>query len=143
MPPNGLPISRCERVANHIQRYRVVCQGDLEPRLCTTPSPVCGAGSLILPRRSRPRQAHAARRSSERKLIWRAVLTRRGGFGYPAPHHQLNLRSPPDANIWHNSGRNPALWLRPPKRSARACVPQHRPPLSSVSPSRSDADRML
>src|SRR6476620_9736119 len=50
----------------------------------TVPSlPSGGAGGSMLPRRSRPRQAHASCRSPERRYPPRAVLTRRGGSGYP------------------------------------------------------------
>ena len=87
------------------------------------PRVACGAGSPILPRRSRPRQAHAARRSFERRRIRRAVLTRRGGDAHPAPHHQLTLRRPPDANALHRPDRNPAFCSLPPRRSATICAP--------------------
>ena len=87
--PNGLRISRRKRAAyesakdtvffvkRELALFAVPAQHDVR------------AGSLILPHRSRPRQAHAARRSFGRSPLQRAVLTRRGGCDHPAappPH---------------------------------------------------------
>jgi len=85
------------------------------------------AGSLILPRRSRPRQAHAARGSFEHRRILRAVLTRRG-VGWHPPRCSLTRLS--RSTAVGRPGQMSFPWYPPPTRSATACAQLHRLPPS-------------
>ena len=85
----------------------------------------CGAGGFILPRRSRPSQAHASCRSPERRLLPRAVLTRRAGLGYPAPRCRLTQLLASRIAALHRLDRNPGRCARPPKRSATTFARRH------------------
>jgi hypothetical protein len=103
MPAIGLRVSCSPRRAasDGFKDTVLFVKSDLPFSHLSHHPPVCGAGLAIVPRRSRPPQARAARRSFERRYLWRALLTRRGAARHPAPHHFLTLKPPPGTNALH------------------------------------------
>jgi hypothetical protein len=141
--PNGLPFSRRKRDAKTCQRYRVVCQGQSCPSFPGSALPAGGAGSSILPRRSRPPQAHASRRSFQRRHPPRAVLTRRSGSGYPAPRCQLTPLLSPHISVLHRLDRNPGRCALPPRQCATTSVRRHTAPPCAAFPQHTIGYRTL